>query len=166
MKSRIFAYLFIFAALFILFQYVNTKRYVETTDEKISTLKAAKEKLTDSIGILTDENMDLTYFSLENNEEALSYFDSLEIDDLPRYIADKLLETNESKGDNPLVPYAGMHSAMKINKIKLLNHKWLIADFSDGKHWGELLIKYEFKPGLEIEFNVVEHLLYGKGNWD
>ena len=160
MKSRIFMYLFIFAALFVLFQYINTKRYVETTDAKIEILRTKTEKLKDSVQYLISRNPEPGYFSLTGNEEALSYFDDLNIDDLPRYIADKLMETNESKGDNPLIPYAGMSGAMKINKVEILNHKWLIADFSDGKLWGELLITYEFTFNAHIEFTVVKHLLY------
>ncbi|MEM9686541.1 MAG: hydrolase [Bacteroidota bacterium] len=161
MRRRIFAYLFIFAALFILFQYVNTKRYVTSTTDKIAKLKAGMEMLKDSVQSLIDENANLTYFSLADNDEALSYFDALDIAQLPHYIADQLLETNENNGDNPLIPYAGMSGPMKINKIKLLNHKWIIADFSDGKHWGELFITYEITTDLNVEFTVVKHLLYG-----
>lgn len=161
MRRRIFAYLFIFAALFILFQYVNTKRYVTSTTDKIAKLKANITILKDSVQSLVDENASLTYFSLADNDEALSYFDALAIAQLPRYIADQLLETNESSGDNPLIPYAGKSNPMKINKIKLLNHKWIIADFSDGKHWGELFITYEITADLNVEFTVVKHLLYG-----
>jgi len=164
MKQRIFTYLFIFAALFILFQYINTKRYVESTAAKIEKLKAQREKLRDSVQQLADMNFDLNYFSLEGNEEALSYFNDLSIDDLPSYIADKLVETNESNGDNPLIPYAGTSGPMKINKIKLLNHKWIITDFSDGKQWGELFITYELTPNLDVEFKVVKHFLYLEGN--
>ncbi len=160
MKSRIFMYLFIFTALFVLFQYVNTKRYVESTTPKIDALRAKAEKLEDSIKALRYKNLDQTYFSLENNEEALSHFDALAVEDMAAYISDKLIETNEQQGDNPLIPYAGMNGPMKINKIKLLNHKWIIADFSDGKYWGELLIAYEVTPDLSVEFTVIEHLLY------
>lgn len=160
MKSRIFAYLFVFTLLFVLFQYINTKRYVTSTDTKIKALKAEQVQLRDSLEQLTNSRPEPGYFSLEGNEEALSYFDEAGIDDLPRYIADKLLETNESRGDNALIPYAGMNGPMKINRIRLLNHKWLIADFSDGKQWGELLMTYEIMPDLHVTFTVVEHLLY------
>jgi len=49
---------------------------------------------------------------------------------------------------------------MKLNKIKVLNHKWIVVDFSDGKHWGELLIEYKLKDDLGIDFTVLDHLLY------
>jgi hypothetical protein len=70
------------------------------------------------------------------------------------------LETNERKGNNPLVPYEGMNGDFKINKIKLLNHRWIVADFSDGKYWGELLIEYALADDLSVDFTLIDHLLY------
>ncbi|UNY98140.1 hydrolase [Zhouia spongiae] len=160
MKSRIYMYLFFFAVLFILFQYVNSKKYFDAESERMEDLKEELKVYEDSIQQLTLRNFNLQYFSLENNDDALTYFDDVHIDDLSRYIADKLLETNEAKGDNPLVPYEGMNGPMKINKIKVLNHKWIIADFSDGKYWGELFIKYELKNDLGIDFTLTDYLLY------
>ena len=106
----------------------------------------------------------MQYFSLENNDDALAYFDHLNLENPSGYIADKLLETNEQKGDNPLVPYEGMQNDFKINKIKVLNHKWILTDFSDGKYWGELLIKYQLKDDLGVDFTLVDHLLYTRSN--
>ncbi|MCQ0112798.1 hydrolase [Zhouia amylolytica] len=160
MKNKIFMFLFFFSVLFILFQYVNSKKYFDAETKKMEDLKEQLKVLDDSIQQLTLNNFKLQYFSLENNDDALTYFDAVNIDDLPRYIADKLLETNEIKGDNPLVPYAGMNGSIKINKIKVLNHKWIIADFSDGKYWGELFIKYELKEDLGVDFTLIDHLLY------
>ncbi|ETN95387.1 hypothetical protein P278_11090 [Zhouia amylolytica AD3] len=153
-------FLFFFSVLFILFQYVNSKKYFDAETKKMEDMKEQLKVLDDSIQQLTLNNFKLQYFSLENNDDALTYFDAVNIDDLPRYIADKLLETNEIKGDNPLVPYAGMNGSIKINKIKVLNHKWIIADFSDGKYWGELFIKYELKEDLGVDFTLIDHLLY------
>ena len=36
-----------------------------------------------------------------------------------------------------------------INKVKLLNHKWVIADFSDGTDWGEIWSLYSIS-GEEV----------------
>jgi hypothetical protein len=49
---------------------------------------------------------------------------------------------------------------MLINKVRLLNHKWILADFSDGKYWGELFITYEILDKKELKFKLVESLLY------
>ena len=108
--------------------------------------------------------LEMQYFSLENNDDALAYYEHLNLENPTRYIADKLLETNESKGDNPLIPYEGMENDFKINKIKILNHKWILADFSDGKYWGEVLIGYELKDDMGVDFTLKDHLLYTRSN--
>jgi hypothetical protein len=132
--------------------------------DRVTKLESEVELLKDSVQKSTLKVMDMQYFSLENNDDALAYFEDLEINNPAAYIADKLLETNAQKGDNPLVPYEGMQNDFKINKIKVLNHKWILTDFSDGKYWGELLIKYELKEDLGVDFTLVDHLLYTRSN--
>ncbi len=129
-------------------------------DERIAKLETQVEQLQDSVLNTQLKVLEMQYFSLENNDDALAYYDHLDLRDPSRYIADKLLETNESKGDNPLVPYEGMEGDFKINKIKILNHKWILTDFSDGKYWGELIIKYDLKDDLGVDFTLRDHLLY------
>ena len=136
----------------------------KSKDAKLEKLGNKVTALTDSLQDARLKVLDMQYFSLENNEDALAYYDHLEIENPSRYIADKLLETNESKGDNPLIPYEGMESDFKLNKIKILNHKWIVADFSDGKYWGELLIKYELKDDMGVDFTLLDHLLYTRSN--
>ena len=160
MKSRIFLYLFVFSALVALYLGISGNRSVKSFEKKLASTEEKVVRLEDSLQQTQLEVLDMQYFSLENNDDALAYYDHLGIADPARYIADKLLETNEQQGDNPLVPYAGMENSFKINKIKLLNHKWIIADFSDGKYWGELLINYELKDDLSVDFVLTDHLLY------
>ncbi|BFP42945.1 hypothetical protein FGF1_37900 [Flavobacteriaceae bacterium GF1] len=164
MRKNIFLYLFVFAALIALFLLMKGNKTAKTSTEKIEALEDEIATLKDSTEKLQFRLMDMQYFSLENNDDALAYYDHLNLENPTRYIEDKLLETNEAKGDNPLVPYAGMESDFKINKIKVLNHKWLLADFSDGKYWGDLVIKYELKDNLSVDFTVVDHLLYTRSN--
>jgi hypothetical protein len=47
-----------------------------------------------------------------------------------------------------------------FNKVKVLNHKWVIADFSDGTYWGEVLLGYKISEADQIEFKVIDQLLY------
>ena len=164
MQSKIYLYLFIFAALIALYLAVSGRNQQNNSVEKIDRLKTEVVQLQDSLQSAQLAVLDMQYFSLENNDDALAYYDHLNLDDPNRYISDKLLETNEKRGDNPLVPYEGMENSFKINKIKLLNHKWLIADFSDGKYWGELLIQYELKDDLSVNFTLADHLLYTRSN--
>ena len=137
---------------------------VKDKDAKAEALKSEVIQLQDSVQKLQLKVLDMQYFSLENNDDALVYYEHLNLENPSAYIADKLLETNESKGDNPLVPYAGMQSNFKLNKIKVLNHKWILADFSDGKYWGEVVLRYELSDDLGVEFQLVDHLLYTRSN--
>ena len=136
----------------------------EASEARIEKLNTKITQLKDSVQSTQLKVLDMQYFSLENNDDALAYYDHLQLKDPSRYIADKLLETNEKKGDNPLIPYAGMEGDFKINKIKVLNHKWILADFSDGKYWGEILLKYELKDDLGVDFTLSDHLLYTRSN--
>ncbi|TDQ31517.1 hydrolase [Zeaxanthinibacter enoshimensis] len=165
MKQRIFLYLFIFSSLIALYFYASGSNQVGSMRERVDSLKEETKTLKDSLKSTKLQLMDMQYFSLENNDDAMVYYDDLDLENPARYIADKLLETNEQKGDNPLVPYEGMESDFKINKIKVLNHKWIIADFSDGKFWGEILIRYELKDDLGVDFTLIDHLLYRQSNY-
>ncbi len=164
MKKNIFLYLFVFAALIALFLLMRGSKAVKASTEKISKLESQVSVLKDSTEALQLRLLDMQYFSLENNDDALAYYEHLNLENPTRFIEDKLLETNERKGDNPLIPYAGMESDFKINKIKVLNHKWILADFSDGKYWGDLVISYELKDDLSIDFTLLDHLLYTRSN--
>lgn len=164
MKKNIFLYLFVFAALIALYLAVSGSKMSDSNVAQIEKLKIETEVLKDSVQNLNLKVLDMQYFSLENNDDALAYYEHLNIEDPSRYISDKLLETNESAGTNPLIPYEGMEGDFKLNKIKIMNHKWIIADFSDGKFWGEILLKYELKDDLGVDFTLIDHLLYTRSN--
>jgi len=164
MRRNIFLYLFVFAALICLYLFISNRNMQKAKESKIEKAQIEAVQWQDSIQSLQLKVLDMQYFSLENNDDALAYYDHLNIKDPSRYIADKLLETNEKKGDNPLIPYEGMESDFKINKIKILNHKWIITDFSDGKYWGELVLKYELKDDMGVDFTLIDHLLYTRSN--
>lgn len=160
MRQHLFKYLFVFSALVALYLGVSGSRKLQSRDLQLQQAENAVEKLKDSLQHTRLAVLDMQYFSLENNDDALAYYDHLDLEDPSRYIADKLLETNEASGNNPLVPYEGMEGVFKINKIKLLNHRWIVADFSDGKFWGELLIEYELRDDYGVDFTLLDHLLY------
>ncbi|WP_158977727.1 hydrolase [Cellulophaga sp. L1A9] len=164
MKSRIFLYLFLFTTLIALYLFVSSGNMSKEKDARIDSLATETVQLKDSIRELHLKFLEMEYFSLENNDDAYAYYEHLNLKNPTGYITDKLLETNESKGDNPLVPYEGMEGDFKINKIKVLNHKWIVADFSDGQYWGDLIIKYELKDDLGVDFSLLDHLLYARSN--
>ena len=125
-------------------------------EKKQSQLKALK----DSLKVEKRRFFENVYFSLDTNEEALVYFDDLDFPVTSARIKDALYDTNLLGEEESLVPYAQMGGKFLINKIKVLNHKGVIADFSDGTFWGELLIKYQVAADGTLTFTVVEHFLY------
>ncbi len=163
MKQRIFMYLFVFSILLVLFQYVNAKRVFEGMNNKLEGYKSKLEIYKDSIATIQDENLSLSHFNLERNEDAISYFenDGYNVSELIPFIKDELYKLNEEKGQHPIIPYGSSEGRkMLINTVKMLNHKWIIADFSDGEYWGELFLTYEVREGRQLEFKLVESFLY------
>lgn len=156
-------YLFVFSILLILFQYVNSTRVFKTLDRKLEGYKSQANRYKDSVVVLQNENLELSHFNFERNEDAITYFENqgYKVDALALLIKDELYKLNEAKGDHPLIPYVSEEgNRMMINTIKLLNHKWIIADFSDGHYWGELFITYYITENKELKFNLVESFLY------
>ena len=125
-------------------------------EKKQSQLKALK----DSMKVEKRRFFENVYFSLDTNEEALVYFDDLDFPVTSMLLKDAIYDINLLGEDKSLVPYAQMGGKFLVNKIKVLNHKWIIADFSDGTFWGELLIKYQVAADGVLTFTVVEHFLY------
>jgi len=169
MKRTLFMYLFLFTLLFVIFQYMNEKKIFEKQENKIekqrntiSNLKNELLTLKDSLEVLSNENLSYNYFTLQGNENAMSYveklgFESLEIES---QVSEYIYDQNLVKEKNYLIPYEGMNGKMKINKIKFLNHKWIIADFTDGRYWGEMILEYYVTKKNKIELNQISSLMY------
>jgi len=168
MKKNLYLYLFVFAALLSIYLIVNGKKANELYTNKIDKLTSDIEQLKEQVIKLEDENLDLLYFNLENNDDALDYFerDGYDTAELIPFLRDELYKLNEVKGQHPLVPYEAMseNGRMLINKVRFLNHKWIITDFSDGEYWGEMLLTFEITESKELKFKVVDSFLYPPRN--
>ena len=162
MRSKIISYLLIFMFLFTIFIYVNDKKILDAKEAKIEKFQDRVAELENEKEQLESENLNLNYFSLAENEEAISYFERSGINskELSQAIEDEIIGRNRATEDNDLVPFAGMEGAMRINKVKILNHKWIIADFTDGTYWGELLIAYELDENKNLILNTEKSFLY------
>lgn len=159
MKTKIFIYLFAFTALILVFQLVNSSKVVNYQAEMIAEKVTRIDSLNVSLENLSSKYDDDVYFSLDQNDEAKAFYPDSDPDEIIQRVKDKIYESNTAKGDNPLVIYSGDGRKFLINKIKVLNHKWVIADFSDGTDWGEILIEYSIS-GEEVKLNVLDQLLY------
>jgi len=169
MKRSLFMYLFFFALLFVIFQFMNEKKIFEKQENKIASqrkkitaLKENTKVMNDSIVLLKDNIQDINYFTLQGNENAMTYIEHLgyEAKDVESLVSEFLIQKNLVKGNNPLIPFEGMQGDMKINKIKFLNHKWILVDFTDGRYWGEMILDYFVTKDQKIEINTISSLLY------
>lgn len=163
MKQKIFMYLFVFSLLLVIFQYANAKRIFEGQNTKLEKYKTKIDTLKNSVHVLENEILELSHFNAAKNEDAISYFenDGFDTSELIPYIKDELYNSNLVKGQHPLVPYASSEGRkLLINTVKLLNHKWIIADFSDGEYWGEIFLTYDVNKNKKVTFTLVESFLY------
>ena len=159
MKTKIFIYLFAFTALILVFQLVNSSKVVKYQAGIITEKVQRIDSLKISLDNLTSNYDDDVYFSLDQNEEAKAFYPDNEPEEIIQRVKDVIYESNNAKGDNPLILYSGDGKKFLINKIKVLNHKWVIADFSDGSDWGEILIEYRIS-GEKVKLKVLDQLLY------
>lgn len=164
MKSKIFMYLFIFTVLLVIFQYVNSKHILENYEESIKKSIAKNDTYKDSILTLNETISEMRLFDLQYDDEALDYFEDQGYNsmELIPFIQDELYKLNDYQGDDhPIVPYVSMtKNKMLINSIRLLNHKWLVANFTDGENWGQMFLTYEFLEGKELRFKLAEYFMY------
>ncbi|WP_246035858.1 hydrolase [Winogradskyella algicola] len=166
MKNRIFMYLFIFSALAFIFQYVNSKNILDKYEKDIKTFKntiATQEK---TITELEDQNFELNYFNIDRNDNALDYFvaQGYDTDELINAIREGLYNMNDYEGEeHPIVPFVSMTgSKLLINKIRIVNHKWILANFTDGEYWGEIFVKYDIDENNDLKYTLVEYFMYPK----
>ena len=165
MKRAIFMYLFFFTLLFVIFQYMNEKKIFGKQENKIESQRNKIKKLKDQVKVITDSLESLSnvdYFSLQGNENAISYIESLGFEalEIETFVSDYIYDQNLKKGNNQLVPYEGINGDMKINKLKFLNHKWILADYTDGRYWGEMVLEYYVTKNREIELKQISSLMY------
>ncbi|MGH1386328.1 hypothetical protein [Kordia sp.] len=172
MKKRILVYAVIFLALLAIYLFVSSNKMYEKQNTKIEDLRGKVETFQkditaykDSIDILYNQNLDLRYFSLDSNGEALEYFDDYNVnaENLSRIITDVIYSKNSASANNPLVPFDGTGGKfMAVDKVKVINHKWIICSFTDGDYWGEMLLSYELDQKKNITFELVTEVLYPK----
>ena len=157
--KNVIMYALIFSLLFNVFQYVNATKILEAKDKEVVKIKKHLKISRDSVSGLAAAN----YFALESDEDAQEYFYSSNLDyqKIAIKVKEDLVALNENKNGNPLVPYGPIDGkAFLINTSKILNHRWIIAEFSNGNLWGQILLKYFVSEGKITQFETVETVLY------
>jgi len=167
MKKQLFLYLFLLTALLLLFIFVNTKKDMKAYEDRIEKIENRLEEkenaYQDTIANLRVEAIELGDFSLIEDAYAIEYLynEGIDFKELIPHIEDQLIDLNFEKEGNPLVPYAAMNGGrIMINSMKMLNHRWIIADFTDGKYWGQILIRCTYNEDKTISFNTKDSFWY------
>lgn len=159
MKKSLFLYLFIIAVLMNIFTY---KYFIskESAEKKPEVAKDTK-KVNDSIALLTDQLYDANYFSLEANDRAQNYLNQSDINAFAEKVKQALLAYNDSPEGNQYTDQVKMgEQKFIISKVKLLNHRWIIASYSNGKLWGEVMLKYFINDDQTVSFEIMNSYLY------
>ncbi len=162
MKQSLLLYGLITAVLLNLFTYMFYKGEVKHEQDNYARLD---KKLTEVQTKLADAD----YFSLSNNQNAQEYFDNDDVSKIVDYVqlipkvTNKLMDFNDDPKGNKYIGQEQLGAnKFIINKVKILNHRWIIADYSDGKLWGECLIKYFVNEDKSIDFETFQSLIYQK----
>lgn len=154
--KQVFLYLFVFSLLINVFQYVNDTKILdakETELEKYAQLK-------DSVIIYKNMFKEANYFSIDENKNAQAKFGDFNYEDVMNKVLLDLTALNTQEGGNPLLPKATDGSKTVIRKANVLNHKWIIIDYSNDSEVGEMILEYYFDPNQTTTFNAVTNVDY------
>ena len=160
MKNSFLLYALILSMIMNVFMYMY---FSKQTDFEKQLHEKTKLKLQQSEQKVADAN----YFSLAYNENAQNYFDNdnvkvpMDYQKLIPLVTEKLLDYNSDVNGNRYIDQDKLGAnKFIVNKVQLLNHRWLIADFSDGEHWGECLIKYFVDDNQKVDFETINSLIH------
>lgn len=164
MKKSLYLYLFLFAALVALILYINGNKMQNALVDQVKDLRKERVKLHERLSTAQLSADSDAQFTIKGNQEALNYFDNTTVDiaNLESTIFNELLELNATKEGNALVPFISDANGYRINDIRVINHKWVLANFSDTKKWGELLLIYNFDEQNKVTFEVAKSILYNE----
>ena len=166
MKKSLLLYLFILVLLLNIFTFMYFSKQIDFQQNRYAKIE---KKLKDSQNSNTNKLAEANYFSLEKNENAQNYFNpdnatkTIQVEKLIPFVTEKLMDLNANPIGNPYVgqDQIGANKFI-INKVRILNHRWIIADFSDGEYWGEVLIKYFINDDETVSFETFQSLIYQK----
>lgn len=166
MKKSLLLYLFILVILMNVFTYMYFSKQLTFEQDHFNKTEL---RLKDSLVSMTKKLDDASYFSLEKNENAQNYFNpdnatkTINIEKLIPVVTEKLMDFNSNPKGNPFTgqDQIGANKFI-INKVRILNHRWIIADFSDGEYWGEALLKYFINEDESVSFETIQSFIYQK----
>lgn len=125
---------------------------------KIDPLSVVMVK--DSLEMYKKLYNEAAYFSIDKNENAQKQFAPQEVEAVMAKVVQDFSTLNQQENGNPLLPLDSAGNPTKVNKMSVLNNKWLIIDFFGEGIVGELIIKYDYSPDKTTEFTVLDTVLY------
>lgn len=162
--KKITLYLFILAVLMNIFTYAYFSKKVAFTEKRYDNLK---EKLEDSLLNVQGKLLDLKKFTFEGNLDAQYYFETLNSNDpdgvqeFKSKIENALIAYNKIEDGNYLTGYSNLEGKnFEIDTMLILNHRWILANYSNGIYKGQVIIKYFLDENNSITFEKVETYLF------
>ncbi len=166
MKKSLQLYLFILVLLLNVFTYMYFSKELTFEHNRYAN---AEKKWKYNLNSANNNLADANYFSLAKNENAQNYFNpdnatkTIQIEKLIPFVTEKLMDFNANPKGNPYISQDQIGAnKFIINKVRILNHRWIIADFSDGEYWGEVLLKYFVNDNETVSFETIQSLIYQK----
>lgn len=146
--KHFFCVFFVFSVLFI----SCNKSQVSREDSDQITIK-------DSLELYKKLYAEAAYFSIDQNENAQNEFSPNQVENVMSKVVQDFAALNQQEDGNPLLPQ-NLGSTSKVNRMSVINHKWLIVDFYSDSFVGEVLIRYDFVPNEITEFTVIDTVIY------
>ena len=158
MRNKIIQYLLIFISLIALYLFVSdlnkSKAFVASQDR----MDKRVDKLKDSIAQLVVAQNDNAYFSLTLNRDAQQAHSDFSPVELQNLLENYIFSTNDNPNGSPLLHSLG--SDWIINKIHLVNHQWILADFTNGTQWGDALFLFQINGNGKPNLRLLNHVMY------
>ena len=151
--KKLVLYGLIFSVLLNIFQYMYSTKKFNFDENRVEKFKV---KMNDSIAKIVTEKEEGDYFSLAYDEKAQDYLVGYDVQKLMPQVKEKLMDMNSNPTGNKLIPYDNM----VINKVRFLNHRWIIADFTGDSNWGEVILKYFLEKDGSVTFETAETVMY------
>ena len=158
MRNKIIQYLLIFVSLIALYLFVSDMNKSEAFAASQDRMSNRIDTLKDSIAQLVIEQTDNAYFSLAVNRDAQQAQPAFSPEALQNILENYILSANDNPKGNPLLSSIGPDWI--INKIHVVNHKWILADFTNGTQWGDALLYYKIKFNSKPHLRLLNHVMY------
>ncbi len=168
MKNSVMLYLVILFILTNIFTYAFLNSQVKFEQNQSDQVN---KKFNDTVLALTNNLDDADYFSLSKNQNAQDYFVNekngtyLAAEKIIPFVTEKLKEQSATEMGSKILGQEPINGKkFIINRVKILNHRWIITDFNNGDIWGEAIIKYFINTDGTVTFENNQSLIYPKAN--